>query len=48
MSFKKAVVFLYRYVYGKPVQGNARLMLKLKGENKDSEFILNVDRKTVC
>ncbi|XP_060561336.1 complement C5-like [Ruditapes philippinarum] len=36
-----------KYVYGKPVQGNARLMLQLKGEDGDSDFILNMDRKTL-
>nr|ACN37845.1 complement component C3 [Ruditapes decussatus] len=34
-----------KYVYGKPVQGNARLTLRLKGEDKDTDYIIDLKKK---
>ncbi|XP_060569312.1 venom factor-like [Ruditapes philippinarum] len=34
-----------KYVYGKPVEGNARLMLTLKGDDKICDYILDTARK---
>ncbi|XP_053393834.1 venom factor-like [Mercenaria mercenaria] len=36
-----------KYVYGKPVHGNARLTLNLKDENGISEYILDVGKKSM-